>query len=374
MYEISDSYLLQSRAIPMRFIGSKKHLIPFIESTLHQHVKDGPFCIGDIFSGSACVSRHFKQRGNKVIANDTLKFCYVLAKSALEINDEPSFEKLIETETFIKKITGDLHTTPYDRVLKYLNEIPNEKGFFYREYSPGGTANNEFQRRYFTDENAMKIDAIRTKIKEWQNLGLLNEVEVCLLLSDLIRATNRIANIAGTYGCFIKSWDPRAHKHLILQRSPIIPSSNKHKVFCEDANILVKDIFFDVMYLDPPYTWRHYGAYYHILETIAEGDEPVVKGRTGLRNWQEKKSRYCDRTKASDALNELVYSAKCNHLFMSYSSEGLIDHKRILEIISQRGEPIYHETIYRRYRSNGNGNKSNSVKERLYYVKISQTR
>lgn len=353
----------------IRFIGSKEKLIPFIECIIRSHVKDKMFCLGDIFSGTAAVSKYFKQRGNKVIASDSLKFCYVLAKSALGINEEPRFERLIDKENISVKVNG-LFSIPYDQVLIYLNELPGKEGFFYKEYSPGGTSSSEFQRCYFSDENAKRIDAIRSKIANWYNEGLLTETESCLLISDLIHATNRIANIAGTYGCFIKYWDPRALKRLTLQRSLIIPDSNRHEVFCKDANILVKERDFDVLYLDPPYTWRHYGAYYHILETIAEGDEPFVTGRTGLRPWNKSKSRYCDRADAFNALNELICLAQCKHVFLSYSSEGLIGHEQIMEILAQRGNPIYYETNYRRYRSNGNGNIHNIVKERLYYVQI----
>ena len=39
----------------------------------------------------------------------------------------------------------------------------------------------------------------------------------------------------------------------------------------------------DTVYLDPPYTKRQYAAYYHILETISLGDEPIVEGICGIR-------------------------------------------------------------------------------------------
>ena len=44
----------------------------------------------------------------------------------------------------------------------------------------------------------------------------------------------------------------------------------------------------DTVYLDPPYTKRQYAAYYHVLETLAYGDEPEVSGVTGLRPWEGK--------------------------------------------------------------------------------------
>ena len=353
----------------MRYIGSKEQLLSFIEGAVNERIKEEYYSVGDLFCGTAAVSSLFKQLGKRVTANDNLRFCYVLAKAALEINEEPQFKSLIESRE-IGTETIKLFSAPYDMVLNYLNEFPGEPGFIFREYSPGGTADSDYQRRYFSDVNARKIDAIRNQIARWEQAELLNVAEACLLISDLMRATNRVANIAGTYGCFMKRWDQRAHKPLTLRRFRIIPSSQNHEVFCTDAQSLAKDRYFDVLYLDPPYTWRHYGAYYHILETIARWDEPVVTGLTGLRSWEESKSRYCDRSDAVNALRELVSLAQCKHLFLSYNSEGLITHEQIMEILALRGAPACNEISYRRYRSNMGGTKNKTLKERLYYVQI----
>lgn len=355
----------------MRFIGSKAKLLKFIESIFRTYVREpAPLVVGDLFCGTAAVARHFKLLGHKVVANDMLKFCYVFAQAALGVNEEPRFESLFEAKEIPEQKTASLILTQYDKVLLFLNNLPGHPGFIYREYSPGGTASSPFQRKYFTDDNAQRIDAIRAKIQEWEEEGLLTEEEKCLLLTDLIRAANRVANIAGTYGCYLKHWDKRALLPITLERSSIVPSRFQHEIYCMDANELVKIKTFDVLYLDPPYTWRHYGAYYHILETIAEGDEPKVEGRTGIRPWEHAKSRYCDREDAERALLDLVLSAQCKHLFLSYNSEGLISHERILEILSLRGKPKVHEVWHRRYRSNDGGTRENRVKERLYYVRV----
>lgn len=356
----------------MRYIGSKERLLPFIEEQVSKRVKEDIYSFGDPFCGTAAVSRLFKRLGKKVTANDSLRFCYVLAKAALTINAEPQFRRLVESGAVGTKEAVNLFSIPYDKVLDYLNAVGGEQGFVFREYSPGGTANGTYQRQYFSDANAQKIDAIRSQIAQWEISGLVSEAEGCLLISDLLRATNRVANIAGTYGCFIKRWDQRALKPLTLRRSPIISSSQSQEVFCGDALALVKARSFDVLYLDPPYTWRHYGAYYHILETIAQGDEPVVTGRTGLRPWEENKSRYCDRSDAVNALRELVSLAEFKHLFLSYNSEGMISHDQIMETLALRGDPAFSEATYRRYRSNNGGTeKKKTLKERLYYVQAS---
>jgi len=356
----------------MRFIGSKEKLLPFIEGIWRRYIGPETVRVGDVFCGTAAVSRLFKQLGNRVIANDNLRLGYVFAQATLNINDEPHFERLFASGEIPKGNGHCLYPTYYDRVLAFLNDLPGEDGFCFREYSPGGTHRGSYERRYFSDQNARKIDAIRQRLCKWKQFNLLTEAEFCLLLSNLMRSTNQVANIAGTYGCFLKHWDARAQKTLCLQRSPIIRSAFDHQVFCKDANELVRDTEFDVLYLDPPYTWRHYGAYYHILETIACGDHPAISGRTGLRPWEDSKSRYCDRSDAATALAELVICANTKHLFLSYNDEGLISHEQIMETLSTRGHPLCLEIDYRRYRSNNGGSKRNVLKERLYYVQTQE--
>jgi adenine-specific DNA-methyltransferase len=353
----------------MRFIGSKAHLLSFIETAVRKHCSGDMSSFGDLFCGTAVVSRHFKKLGYQVVANDNLTFCTILAKAVLLVNDEPTFQRLTDSKEIQSPSPDRLIPQPYDCVLSYLNHLSGVRGFIYSEYSPGGTANKAFYRKYFTDENAQKIDAIREKIAEWEKKDLLSDGERVLLIADLMKASNRVANIAGTYGYFMRKWsDARVFKSLKLQRSAIVRSKKQHKVYQEDANSLIKQMDSHILYLDPPYTWRHYGAYYHILETIARWDRPKVEGMSGLRPWEDSKSRYCYRDQAADALSELISQARAGHIFVSYNSEGLITHEEILGILSGRGKPTFYEKEYRRYKSNQGGIRKRGVEERLYYV------
>jgi adenine-specific DNA-methyltransferase len=358
----------------MRFIGSKKPLLPFIEKVISSYCgNDRNKTIGDLFCGTSIVSVLFKKLNYKVIANDNLAFCATMAKASLQINEEPLFSSLLNSREIEHQITNNLFTTSYDKVLAFLNQLPGTEGFIFKEYSPGGTCEKKFNRKYFTDENAKKIDAIRNKIYEWSTSKLLTEAEEALLLTDLLRATNKIANIAGTYGYFMKDWiDARVWRPLTLVRSPIIKSNKEHLVYQMDANELIKKIKCDVLYLDPPYNWRHYGAYYHILETIVKWDNPKIEGMSGLRSWEETKSRYSYRNQALNALVELLKNAKAEHLFLSYNNEGLISNEEICKALSTFGYLSIEEIPYKRYKSNNGGAQEIKVKERIYYVKINK--
>ena len=53
----------------------------------------------------------------------------------------------------------------------------------------------------------------------------------------------------------------------------------KTHIFNRDAVQLseeLKDIEFDITYLDPPYNQHQYGSNYHLLNTIALNDKPPV--------------------------------------------------------------------------------------------------
>jgi len=354
----------------MRFIGSKASLVKEIGDYVTANVEGG-YTFGDFFCGTAVVSAYFKKLGYLVIANDSLYFCSIFAKSVLFNNSEPTFLGLVNSGELAGTKPTTLSSNPYDFVLSYLNHLPSKKGFFYEEYSPAGTDSKDYQRLYFTDENAQKIDAMREKIAVWSEDSIITEAEEALLLSDLIKAANGVANIAGTYGFFLKDFaDPRVRNPLLLTRSEIIGGNGeKHRVYQEDANILAKKIGCDVLYLDPPYTWRHYGAYYHIPETIARWDKPKVKGKSGLRPWEDTRSRYSLRDEALKAFIELVENAQSKHIFISYNSEGLVSHEDLLKNLATVGEVNFKEFKHQRYKSNNGGSGNTKVMERLYYVK-----
>jgi len=82
------------------------------------------------------------------------------------------------------------------------------------------------ERKYFSPKNGAKIDAIRIKIEEWFKEGYISDDEYFYLLTSLLLAVQKVANISGTYGAFNKFWDPRAYKPLTLKYKvqPLCPS------------------------------------------------------------------------------------------------------------------------------------------------------
>ena len=349
----------------IEFLGHKKNLLPFIVTHIERAGgKDFDRDFVDLFCGTAAVSTAFKRAGWRVIANDQLYWCSISAAALLLNDDDPTFSGLQEILT--KPERKLLSPSGYETVLNYLNRLPARKGFIYRNYSPAAKTNGPGGRMYFTPDNAGRIDAIRAQIEAWG--PRLTKAERALLLWDLIRAANGVSNIAGTYGCYLKYWKERAKQPLVLTRSSLNSGSQSHGVFCDDANRFVETVAGAIIYADPPYTKRQYAAYYHLLETIALGDEPELTGSTGLRPWEEKASDYCYRKRAPHALADLVSKLNCRHFFLSYNEDGQIPHSVILEILKGRGAVEFFEAPYRRYKSSPRPHKGDGVVERLYHL------
>lgn len=263
----------------MRYYGNKTKLLDFIEKAVKDTGMNGNSNFVDLFAGTCSVGKHFKQLGYTVFSNDNLEFSYALSKTYIELNEKPTFCKL-------KKYLGLKKQTIFD----YLDNIDKfESGFIHQNYAPSGG------RKYFTDENALRIDTFRTLFHDWKQEKKINESEFYYLITALLRAVNLVSNVSGTYGAYLKTWDKRALKPISLEEFEIISSSNQNKAYREDANELIQELTPDILYLDPPYNSRQYASNYFILELIAEGwfeKQPEIYGKTGMRNYEHQKSKY----------------------------------------------------------------------------------
>lgn len=337
----------------VEYLGSKRRLLSQIVSAIHERVGLADHVI-DAFTGTGAVAAGLKVAGFRVEANDHLAFCTHFARALLSLQDAPTFQ--------------GIGGRTYSDVLAHLNNLPREKGFIYWSYSPASLDQTGVERRYFSRKNAAKIDAIRGQIQTWQ--PRLTAAEYSLLITDLLRAASSVSNVAGTYGCYLKNWKPRALEGIELQASSFIAGrSSGHQIHRDDAINLLKRVSAPVVYADPPYTKRQYAAYYHILETIALGDAPTIEGSTGLRDWRSHASDFCYKRRAPHALRELVEAADCEHFFLSYSEDGQIPHHTIIDILRAFGPVDVTEWPLSRYRSNAQPHRGAILTERLYYLR-----
>ena len=332
----------------MNYIGSKFTLSSFLEESIKETLKENNskplseniFC--DLFTGTAAVSKIFKNQVNKIIANDKEYYSFILAKNYIGNN------KILKRK---------------NQLIDLLNNLKPVKSKIFINYAPSG--GNE--RQYFSNYNAMKIDAIRLKIEEWKNNQFINDNEYFFLLASLLESADKVANTASVYGAFLKHIKKSAQKEIILKPAEFDCGNTKSVIFNEDANNIITKIKGDILYLDPPYNSREYGANYHLLNTIALYDDFTPKGKTGLREY--KKSNWCKKDKVYEELENLIKNADFKFIFLSYNDEGLLSLNQIKEIFEKYGKYDLKSKIYKRFKADNNRfNKKDETTEYLHIL------
>ena len=327
----------------MNYIGSKYKLSKFIKFEIEKIVgemKDKVFC--DLFAGTGAIARSFKTESKKIIANDIEFYSYVLNQNYIGNHEE------IEWREFIDE----------------LNSLKGVEGFIYKNYCSGSGSG----RQYFSDENGKRIDAIRQKIESWKNDRRINENQYFFLLTSLLENADAVANTASVYGAYLKHLKKSAQKTLTLKPAFFGLNDATHEVFNEDANSLINRIKGDVLYLDPPYNARQYGANYHLLNTIAKYDDFTPNGKTGLRNYE--RSLYCQKNEVAAVFENLIKNADFKYIFLSYNNEGLMSKSEVEKILKKYGKYDLATTEYQRFKADKTENRNHKATETLEYLHV----
>ena len=332
----------------MRYIGNKTNLLSEIDRLLKDKGIYHPgLSFFDAFSGTASVGQHYKNL-YKIISNDNLYFAYVIAEAKLN-------SKSIKFE--------GLGFNPFE----YFNSDDKKLvGFIAKNYAPSYS-----ERMYFSDENAQKIDYIRTKIEEWFLEEKITENEKYYLIASLLEAVSKVANVAGVYGAFLKKWDPRALKKLVLLPIDTEPYVDfLAEVYNGDVLNIIKKVSGDILYIDPPYTKNQYSVQYHLLETIARYDNPDLKGKTGARDMSAYSSAFSRDCDVHVAFEDLIANSNFKYIIVSYSSDGLMSKEYIESVLKRYGKPEtfeFRKVAYKRY-LNTKAEKKKDHCEYLFYI------
>ncbi len=334
----------------MNYIGSKYSLLDFIDNTVRQVAGDDlsecVFC--DIFAGTGIVGRHFKTRVRRIIANDWEYYSYVLNRNYIGNSTEIA--------------------NRYDRI-DALNAAEGiDDGFIYSQYCSGSGSG----RMYFSDDNGRKIDAVRSTIERWKLDREISDDLYYFLLCSLIETADKLANTASVYGAFLKRLKKSAQKPFVLSPADYQLDRHEHEVHRCDANELIRMIEGDILYLDPPYNARQYGANYHLLNTIAEYRPFVPKGKTGLREYA--RSEYCSRKNVAESFEDLIRNARFRYILLSYNNEGLMPIDTIRRIMERYGAYDMAEKNYTRFRADKAENRHHTADSTIEYLHILEKR
>lgn len=352
-----------------RYLGSKTSILDPLVATIGEHAAPGAHVV-DAFSGSLSVSMALKANGFRVTANDINLFSSVFAEAYLlpTAPPDPDLGSLMPAEK-AKELSGPVRKkveglreragfrflddtgwrkryTAYLTLLHYLetfdgSDLPPRarQSHFFDTYCEEGQ-NSAFtssrgtsgRRRFFSPQNAARIDLIENQIREWTLGGSLDRTTTAMLLSGLVRAVERVANTQGTFHDFIRSgWDSRALNPLRFDPPPLdamVGGPGGHAAGRErDTLDYIGEVDeHAVLYLDPPYNFRQYSAYYflpNVLCRYPEMDDPAeyfagVRFVRGQNPEDDFTSTFCKASRFIDDLRTLIDRAKCKTVVISY--------------------------------------------------------
>ena len=336
---IAGKFQIQNR----RFLGNKYKLLGFIEDIVNEKCNGfNSFC--DIFAGTGVVGERFNGKDIKVISNDLL------------------FSNYLPLKTFLGSTQINL-----DRLkekIDFLNGLKTDRDNYFSIH---------YGNTFFTLENAQKIGAIRKKIEEIAD----KEDERVALITSLLYATDKVANTVGHYDAYRKELDTVQPVRLLVPDIDLNNNSN-NEILREDANLLVRKMSCDVLYIDPPYNSRQYCDTYHLLENLAVWEEPQVYGKAKKMDRAHLKSEYCLKT-APRVFTDLIKNANCKHILISYNNTGESKDGRsnarikddvIINILKNRGEAEVFERDYKAF-TTGKSNTDGHT-ERVFYCKVTK--
>ena len=254
-------------------------------------------------------------------------------------------------------------------LLAGLNGLPPCAGYIAESFA--GT--------YFTAENCARMDAIREVIAAGRAGGRITAAEHDYLLGSFLLAADRVANTLGQYDAYLKNIGSASMvggRHLRdgrvgsgFQLRPLAPLEGASvEVIAGDMIALAPSIDVEVAYYDPPYNGRQYCDNYHVLENLARWEKPPLSGKTRKFDRTGLRSPFCRRADALGALRALVQRTPAPHLFLSYSSEGILSREAILESLAEHGRVHAWEFAYPVFGNGAGVSRRRSLAEWLFHL------
>ena len=297
-----------------RYLGNKYKLLSFIKGVVEKECKDIE-SVADIFAGTGAVSSAFCDE-KTIITNDLMYSNYIC--NYAWFGSEPYNEEII-----IEKIV-------------FYNSLTNIGDNYMTD---------NFADTYFSRDDCAKIGYIREDIESSFANGDINGRERAILITSLLYAMDKIANTCGHYDAYRQGVAFEKSLELCVPLAKVENNEN-NRCFNMDANELVREIYADLVYIDPPYNSRQYCDAYHLLENVARWEKPEVFGVAKKMDRSEMKSKYCTQS-ATEAFEDLIKHIHANYILFSYNnmaekgndrSNAKISDEDIMRILSEKGK------------------------------------
>ena len=323
-----------------RYLGNKYKLLPFIKRVVDTECSNIE-SVADIFAGTGAVSSAFVD--DKIIITNDLMYSNYICNYAW-FSGHPYNPQVV-----------------IDYVVKY-NQLENLEDNYMSE---------NFGNTYFSIEDCLRIGFIREDIENNFKSGNINKRERAILITSLLYAMDKIANTCGHYDAYRKNVKFEKSLELFVPLAKVQNNEN-NLCFNMDANDLVKNIYADLVYIDPPYNSRQYCDAYHLLENVALWQKPEVHGVARKMDRKNMKSQYCTKN-ATLVFEQLINDINAKYILFSYNnmetkgndrSNAKIADSDIMRILNNKGEVKVFEEDYKPFTTGKSDIKGN--KERLF--------
>lgn len=312
---------------PIHYLGNKSKILADIAGAIADMAPAGE-AVCDLFAGTGVVSRELAKK-HAVYASDVQEYSRVLTAALL-------FPRALPTTLHEATLAaGSRHSallrrSPVDALLEYeqsalvdahngdagklcdivesgalvtatslaptgsMLRVLCEAASYALPQSTGSVITRYYGGVYFGYDQAIALDGLAAAVRglphPYKNVGLAALLSTA---SDVVSSvgnhfaqpmklrrpegTPKESSVAAILRMRRRSV-PQAFAMWLDRYGQLTPRPGNHRVRSGDFRSILASLPRDVgaIYADPPYTRDHYSRFYHVLETIAVGDEPGV--------------------------------------------------------------------------------------------------
>ena len=310
----ADALARAARLPALRYMGSKRRLLPWIASVLKGLDFDSAL---DAFSGSGAVAYLLKCMGKRVVANDFLSFCHHIGLATVE---NPG-ERLSDSQ------------------LECLLAPSAKSDDFVRR---------TFEGIFFTSDDLDFLDSASANLRELDSPYARSLALAALARACVKRQPRGVFTVAGDPDRYKDGRrDLRLPLKTLFEESAaaygeaVFDNGHANRALRGDA-LEIQPGPVDLVYLDPPYVPRAddncYIKRYHFLEGLASywrDPDAEIDPSSKVRKLAKRYTPFSYRRTAEEAFETLFRRYAASTLVLSTSSNGFPDLYRLVALMKR---------------------------------------
>lgn len=346
-----------------RYQGSKRKLLPW----LYEHFKKIKFVsVLDAFGGSGSVSYLLKKMKKEVTFNDKLKFNYNIGKAIIEnnhiiLNTSDLFSILKHNNILSKNIITEI----FDNIYYLRNE---------NQWLDNTISNiislNHYPQKTLSYKKSLAYYALYQACLIKRPFNLFHRNNLYIRIADVIRGF-------GNKSTWDKSFDFYFIK-FVQEVNNLVFDSGKKCTALNKSILEIKDLGYDLIYLDPPYISKfnnndtsNYLKNYHFLEGISNYEKWIEFIDHNTINKRFKKE-YIENEFLNNSIYEfyenIFYTFRKRKFVLSYKNYGKPSISFFCKTLKKLGKNVStHSVEYKYALSKNSSNKYFKSREYLIF-------